>query len=224
MKTVLLLCLALLALIFLGGLFYVIVSTSRTTTNTNATIRTSGNGNQTYITTSSTKDQGQWQKAHVTGYVSWPDQNSDEARNYNGWENRGQFAYIDASGLGYPENRMPEDEVAKQNIVAYYSNVDKNAGALGGKCIEIRNPKTNMTLKALVGDTCSDSDCPQGESGCCTNSANSGSGHFIDIERYTASRLLGKQLKKDMSDFDLNEVDFRQISGPCYTGPGKVKA
>lgn len=163
-----------------------------------------------------------WKDAALTGYTSWVDQYSKEATDFNGWQWRGNFAYLDTSS--FPDNRLPEAEVSKNNIVSFYTTEHKSAGPYAGKCIEVKNPKNGKTLLATILDTCSDSDCPNNNGGgCCTTNASKGGGILVDMERYTLQRLTGKTLDKDLNGLDIDRVQFRITGNSCWTGPGKIK-
>jgi len=78
--------------------------------------------------------------------------------------------------------------VQSTNIVSFYStNPTHSYDSLKNKYIWIKNPKNGIVLKAIVGDTCWDGDCSQGQ--CCSDNARKGGGYLIDIEMNTLARF-----------------------------------
>ena len=124
-----------------------------------------------------------WRTAWNTWYTSYPDPGSAECSEYNGCAWAGQFAYL--------PQKMSREWVAANNIVAMYDLSTKSAGAMAGKTVWLR--KHGKTFKALVADTCADSDCPGagGGPGCCTANATRGGGFLVDIEKNTCDRVFG---------------------------------
>ena len=114
---------------------------------------------------------GEWRRANLTHYESYPDPNSAECIEYNGCMWAGQFAALDGV--------QPESWVQENNIAAVHSD-DFPTYRL--KTLRLR--QGTREIDVVVYDMCADSDCD----GCCTrNSAQTG--FLIDIEKYTMQRF-----------------------------------
>jgi len=79
--------------------------------------------------------------------------------------------------------------VKSTNIVSFYAlkNSAHSYNSLKNKYIWIRNRKNGIVLKAIVGDTCADTDCRKGP--CCSDNAKKGGGYLVDIEMNTLGRF-----------------------------------
>lgn len=114
---------------------------------------------------------GDWQRAALTHYESYPDPGSEECVKYNGCKWAGQFYGVDG--------KKPQSWVARTNIAAVHQ---KDWRRFGGKSLRLRQGKREIVVQVL--DLCSDSDC----NGCCTNNLG-GDGYLIDIEKFTMERF-----------------------------------
>lgn len=114
---------------------------------------------------------GEWRRAALTNYESYPDPGSDECVKYNGCKWAGQFYGV--------TGKKSEKWVASKNIAAVH---EKDWKRFGGKSLRLRQGKREIVVEVL--DLCSDSDC----NGCCTNNLG-GDGHLIDIEKFTKDRF-----------------------------------
>jgi hypothetical protein len=116
---------------------------------------------------------GNWSRANLTNFESYPDPNSDECIKYNGCMWAGQFAFVDG--------KQPESWVRAHNICAIH---EKDQAAYKLKTLHLR--QGTKAIDATVYDMCSDSDC----SGCCTtNARQNGLNFLIDVEKYTMQRF-----------------------------------
>ncbi len=113
----------------------------------------------------------QWYNASLTNYTSYPKQNSQECKKYNGCKWAGQFY-----GLAKKKSKT---WVKEKNIVAVHI---KDWEWLALKKVRIR--KGEKEIVATVYDACSDSDCD----GCCTNNLGNND-LLIDMEKYTKDRF-----------------------------------
>ena len=120
---------------------------------------------------SNEEESGQWYKASLTNYISYPEANSEECLYYNGCQWAGQFYGLDGT--------KSKQWVKNHNIVAVHS---KDWSWLGGKKIKIR--QGDHEIIATVYDICSDEDCD----GCCTQNLG-GNDFLIDMEKYTTERF-----------------------------------
>ncbi|SMH36298.1 hypothetical protein [Maritimibacter sp. HL-12] len=115
--------------------------------------------------------EGEWQRARLTNYESYPDPGSEECTKYNGCKWQGSFAGVNG--------KKSESWVAQRNIAAVHQ---KHWNQFRGKMLRLRQGGREIVVQVL--DLCSDSDC----NGCCTNNLG-GDGYLIDIEKYTMSRF-----------------------------------
>ncbi|MCK0142843.1 hypothetical protein [Aliiroseovarius sp. F20344] len=115
--------------------------------------------------------KGDWQKAALTNYESYPAPGSVECVEYNGCKWSGQFYGVNG--------KKSESWVANKNIAAVHQ---KDWKRLGGKHLRLRQGNREIVVQVL--DLCADSDC----SGCCTNNLG-GDGYLIDIEKFTMERF-----------------------------------
>jgi len=130
-----------------------------------------------------------WRKAQLTTYTSYPpccegspayDPRADksECEDYSGCTYQGDFAVIGHRSF---------DWVKSHNIVAFYDDTDPDgqhfSRKYGGKRIKLR--KNGREITALIADTCGNHDCDN----CCRK--NSKGGYLVDLEYWTARRLLG---------------------------------
>lgn len=99
----------------------------------------------TTTTTGQAPGTGKWYKGFATAYTSWCDLGSPEDINYSCGKYRGAFAFKNAI--------VPEDEVARTNIVALFIKERGGAGEFRNKKIEIKYPG-RPPLVAEVWDTC----------------------------------------------------------------------
>lgn len=114
---------------------------------------------------------GEWRRAALTNYESYPDPGSEECVKYNGCKWAGQFYGVNG--------KKSESWVASKNIAAVH---EKDWRRFGGKSLLLRQGKREIVVQVL--DLCSDSDC----AGCCTDNLG-GDGHLIDIEKFTKQRF-----------------------------------
>ena len=134
---------------------------------------------------------GGWMTANGTSYASYasccpgspnydPHARTTECTDDSACQYIGEF-----DGLGH----KPYDYVKKTNIVSFFStNPAHSYKSLRNKYIWIRNRKNGVFLKAIVGDTCADTDCSKGGP-CCSNNAKKGGGYLVDIEMNTLGRF-----------------------------------
>ena len=115
--------------------------------------------------------KGEWRRAALTNYESYPDPGSVECVKYNGCKWAGQFYGVNG--------KKSKKWVARNNIAAVHQ---KHWRRYGGKYLRLRQSSREIVVKVL--DLCSDSDC----NGCCTNNLG-GDGYLIDIEKYTMERF-----------------------------------
>lgn len=115
--------------------------------------------------------EGDWQRARLTSYESYPEPGSEECIKYNGCKWEGLFAGVNG--------KRSENWVAQRNIAAVHQ---KHWNQFRGKMLRLRQGAREIVVQVL--DLCSDSDC----NGCCTNNLG-GDGYLIDIEKYTMSRF-----------------------------------
>lgn len=115
--------------------------------------------------------EGEWRRASLTNYESYPDPGSEECVKYNGCKWSGQFYGVNG--------KKSEQWVASKNIAAVH---EKDWRKYGGKSLRLRQGKREIVVEVL--DLCSDSDC----NGCCTRNLG-GDGHLIDIEKFTQERF-----------------------------------
>lgn len=114
---------------------------------------------------------GDWHRATLTNYESYPEPGSEECIAYNGCEWAGQFYGVDG--------KRSESWIASHNIVAIHL---KDWRSFGNKFLQLRQGNRTIVVHAL--DACSDADCE----GCCT--ANLGANKYlIDIEKFTMQRF-----------------------------------
>jgi hypothetical protein len=114
---------------------------------------------------------GQWRKANLTWYESYPDPGSEECTKYNGCQWAGLFAGLNG--------RQTEAWVASHNIAAVHG---KDFAQYRSKTLRLR--QGSREIDVTVYDMCADSDCD----GCCTKNSRQ-TGFLIDIEKYTAARF-----------------------------------
>lgn len=115
--------------------------------------------------------KGDWQRAALTNYESYPDPGSVECVKYNGCKWAGQFYGV--------RGKKSEKWVASKNIAAVHQ---KDWRRFGGKHLRLRQGKREIIVEVL--DLCADSDC----NGCCTKNLG-GDGFLIDIEKFTMGRF-----------------------------------
>jgi poly(beta-D-mannuronate) lyase len=116
---------------------------------------------------------GNWKRANLTNFESYPDPNSEECIRYNGCQWAGQFAFV--------SGKQTEQWVRDHNIAAVH---EKDASVYRLKNLRLR--QGTRQIDVTVYDMCSDSDC----SGCCTaNARENGLNFLIDIEKYTMQRF-----------------------------------
>jgi hypothetical protein len=77
--------------------------------------------------------------------------------------------------------RWPEDLVAKMRMAASTKN-----SKLFGKKLQVRIQGSSRQITVNVGDYCADSDC----GGCCSKNTGRGKYELLDLEKWSASRLL----------------------------------
>ena len=104
---------------------------------------------------------------------------STECDDYSACDYSGDFAAIGHKSYEY---------VQSHNLVAFFDASDANGydfeDKYGGKRITLR--KGNVSLTAIIADTCSDSDCD----GCCTQNAKP-FGYLLDMEYWTVINNFG---------------------------------
>lgn len=115
--------------------------------------------------------QGEWKRAALTNYESYPDPGSAECVEYNGCEWAGQFYGV--------QGKKSEAWVARQNIAAVHQ---KHWRMFGGKHLKLRQGGREIVVQVL--DLCSDADC----AGCCSQNLG-GDGYLVDIEKHTMQRF-----------------------------------
>jgi hypothetical protein len=115
--------------------------------------------------------EGEWQRARLTNYESYPEPGSEECIKYNGCKWAGMFYGVN--------EKKPESWVARRNIAAVHQ---MHWRQFGGKSLRLRQGGREIVVEVL--DLCSDADC----NGCCTKNLG-GDGFLIDIEKHTMARF-----------------------------------
>jgi hypothetical protein len=121
-----------------------------------------------------TDDELEWHQTNLTTFTSYPDDNSDECKFFNGCMYKGQFAAFKGMQQSYAW-------VMDHNILAVHSrDFDKYVW----KTLRIKTDDGQHRIEAVVYDECADSDCD----GCCTRNASE-TGFLIDMESFTYDRF-----------------------------------
>lgn len=115
--------------------------------------------------------EGEWQRARLTHYTSYPEIGSEECTEYNGCKWAGMFYGVNG--------KKSKDWVARHNIAAVHS---KHWRRFGHKILRLRQGNRQIDVQVL--DLCSDADC----NGCCSQNLG-GDGFLVDLEHYTMARF-----------------------------------